>query len=184
MRVIAGSAKGIRLECGRDSRVRPTLDRVREALFNILGPRMEGCRFLDLFAGTGANGIEALSRGAEYAVFVDNHPESLRLIRANLKRARCETGFNCLRLPLPEGLRRLSPASGPFDVVFADPPRAFERIPDVLEALSCLALLEKNGVAVVEHDAKASMPEETGQLTLNRREQYGRSALSFYVPER
>ena len=119
MRVIAGTMRGMKLEAPAGDRVRPTLDRVRESLFNILAPDLEAATFLDLYAGSGANGIEALSRGALRAVFIDNHPQSAKCIRKNLATTRCEDRGTCMSYRLPEDLRRIP---GIFSLIFADPP--------------------------------------------------------------
>ena len=102
MRVIAGTARGMRLAAPAGLRVRPTSDRVRESLFNIIAPRIEGARFLDLFAGTGANGIEALSRGAAFCSFVDQDARSLAVVRGNLEVTRLIARAQLHRCKLPE----------------------------------------------------------------------------------
>ncbi len=123
MRIIAGTAGGIRLECPQDV-ARPMMDRVRAAVFSRLGERVPGARVLDLFAGSGAIGLEALSRGAASAVFVDQHRAASAAIRANLLRARLE-GTIC---PAEVGaFLRSQRHPGPFDLVFADPPFALDR---------------------------------------------------------
>jgi len=129
MRIVAGKFRGLNLVSPKDARVRPTSDRVREAIFNVLahndfgiGFRLEGARVLDLFAGTGALGLEALSRGARYVLFVDDHPESRGLIRQNVEAANA-TGATKIWRRDAAGLGELPPnAGGPFDLVFMDPP--------------------------------------------------------------
>lgn len=178
MRVIAGEARGIRLVSpSPNMAIRPTLDRVRESLFNILGPRLAGARFLDLFAGTGANGIEALSRGAVRAVLVDADPRALALAEENLQRTRLKPRGTCLRLRLPGELSRLTP---PFDVVYADPPHEFEDWTGLLSEVDRYGLVAPDGRFVVEHDRRLRLPEEAGALRRVRQVSYGKTTLSFF----
>ncbi|MBN2310260.1 MAG: 16S rRNA (guanine(966)-N(2))-methyltransferase RsmD [Candidatus Hydrogenedentes bacterium] len=180
MRVIAGKAKGIRLESPKGRGVRPTLDRVRESLFSILGPRLADARFLDLFAGTGANGIEALSRGAVHATFVDNDRRSQELVRRNLGRAGLSDSADCRCLRLPNALASLSPCE-PYDIIFADPPYAFEEFDALLGALQEGRLLAEDGIVVVEHARGAAVPEQTAGLCRQREAVYGDTRLSFFT---
>lgn len=158
--------------------LRPTLDRVRESLFNILGPRLDQARFLDLFAGTGANGIEALSRGAAHATFVDADKRALTAIRRNLSAVRLSSSAVCLKLRLPEGLRALE---GPFDIVFADPPYDFDAHEQLIEGLATYRLVAEHGIFVLEHAQRSDSPESAGTLHRTRQSRYGNTALSFYA---
>lgn len=182
MRVIAGQAKGIQLSPPpKELAIRPTLDRVREALFSILMPRLEGARFLDLFAGTGANGIEALSRGAARCTFVDSDARALKLVRGNLVRAKLERGAECLKLILPKDLRALRAS---FDIVFADPPYAFSDYEALLSGLQTYSLLSPDGVFILEHTRRAAPPERVETLLRTRQADYGDTVLSFYAWEK
>lgn len=178
MRVIAGTARGRRLASPPGDRVRPTLDRVREALFNILAPEIDGATFLDLFAGSGANGIEALSRGAAEVLFVDNHPQSLACIRKNLEDTRLIERGTVVNRRLPGEIHRLQ---GPWDIVFADPPYDFDDYPGLLAALGGGGLVAPGGRVIVEHTRKITLPEAAGALTLTRQRPYGMTTLSFYA---
>lgn len=180
MRVIAGTARGTRLTAPKGLEVRPTLDRVREALFSILGPRLEEARFLDLFAGTGANGIEALSRGARAAVFVENDPRSIEAIRHNLETTRLGAFATCLRALLPGALAELGRKEQPFDLVFADPPYAFSDYERLLLGLEEGGLVAQDGIIVVEHAVRVGVPEKVGELTRYRQAVYGDTVLSFF----
>lgn len=178
MRVIAGSARGIPLLSPPKSLpIRPTLDRVRESLFSILGPRIAECRFLDLFSGTGANGIEALSRGASQAVFVDGDARALRLVRENLLKTHLEDRATCLTLRLPTQLGTLR---GPFHLVFADPPYEFQDYAGLLLGLCEAKLLAEEGLFVLEHARKVPAPVPPEGLRHTRTAQYGDTSLSFY----
>ena len=178
MRVIAGTARGIPLVAPEGLETRPTSDRVREALFNILGPRLAGSHFLDLFAGTGANGIEALSRGATRAVFVENNRAACASIQQNLAKARVGDRGALFRTAMPEALARVP---GTFDVVFADPPYRYEHYTDILKALQDYERLAPQAVVVVEHEQRVTLPELVGVLTRTREARYGHTTLSFYA---
>jgi len=176
VRIIGGAARGTRLVAPADRRIRPTLDRVREALFNILAPRIEGSRFLDLFAGTGAVGLEALSRGAVHVDWVEADTDARGLIRENLRRTRLASrgGIRAYRVEPDQPLR----VAGPYDIVYADPPHAFEAYDALLKQAG--DVLASDGVFVLEHASTASPPEAGGGLSRYRRAAYGRSILSFY----
>lgn len=176
MRVIGGQARGIRLRAPVDQDIRPTLDRVREALFNILAAQVPGARFLDLYAGTGANGIEGLSRGADEVVFVDSSRAALDLVRANLRATRLEGRVQSQQLSLPEGLGKLH---GPFDIIYADPPYQHALAP-LVAAVGAGGLLAPDGVFVLEHSRRTDTPEKAPGLTRYRQARYGDTVLSFY----
>jgi 16S rRNA (guanine(966)-N(2))-methyltransferase RsmD len=178
MRVIAGSARGLRLTAPPGQDIRPTLDRVRESLFNILMPRIEGARFLDLFAGTGANGIEALSRGAQHAVFVEKDRQALVAIRNNLLQTRLAKAGEILVLDLPRQMERIN---GSFDIVFADPPYAFDAYSELLEGIANHGLIAEKGLLVIEHARRAALHAVYGALERIRETRYGDTRLSFYA---
>lgn len=180
MRVIAGTARGARLVAPRGYDVRPTLDRVREALFNILYPRIEGARFLDLYAGTGANAIEALSRGAEHATLVENDPRSIRAIQQNLKTTGFSDRADLRRLDLPDGLRVLWSEQRRYDIVFADPPFAEAQYDRLLATLDAANILEEERLVVVEHSARTELAGQIGALERTRVSRYGEISLSFF----
>ncbi len=174
VRIIAGKYGRRRLDAPKDQHTRPTSDRAREALFSILGD-VEGWAVLDLFAGSGAVGLEALSRGAAALTIVEHDRAALAAIRSNL--AALSVDADVQRGKVPAALQRLR---GPFDLIFADPPYrdVGALIPHVLEASS--TLLAENGVVVVEHDAKAPAPTPPRAMQLEQTRRYGAAALSFY----
>ncbi len=178
MRIIAGSARGLRIEAPPGPNVRPTLDRVREALFSILMPRLEDARFVDLFCGSGANGIEALSRGAANVTFVDQDRKALNTVRDNLNRARVATHATCLQLEIPREIQRIP---GTFDLVFADPAYDFDAYDALLDAIAAGTLLAEDGLVIVEHRRSVDLPATTDALTRTRVAPYGQCALSFYA---
>jgi len=177
MRVIGGVARGRRLQAPADRDIRPTLDRVREALFNILAAQVPGARFLDLFAGTGAIGIEALSRGAAEVVFVDAERSALDLVRANLRATGLEGRVQALQFRLPEGLGKIH---GPFEIIYADPPHAWGDFSGLLAAVGSAGLLAPDGVFVLEHSRRTEAPEHGPGLARYRQARYGETILSFY----
>ena len=187
MRITGGSARGRRLAApgsGRDV-IRPTCDRVREALFNLLGPRPAGSRVLDLFAGTGALGIEALSRGAVFALFVDRSLTAGRLIETNLRASLTRPAAAFARLDLAATTNLTPLRAGldpdlPFDLVFLDPPYRQHLADRVLPLLEPAGLLNPGAVVIVEEHALAELPEQTGALTLTDRRRYGETGLWIF----
>ena len=184
MRVIGGADRGRRLAAPRGLRTRPTAERVREALFDILGPTVAGMRVLELFAGTGAVGIEALSRGSTRVVFVERDREALRVLRANLaalavsrERARVVAGDALAVLP---GLAR---SEAPFGLVFLDPPYAGLLGPRALDALAGGTLLLPGARVVVQHFAKTPIPRVAGLVPERGSRHFGQTALTFLRAE-
>jgi 16S rRNA (guanine966-N2)-methyltransferase len=185
MRVIAGTYRSRILKSLKGLALRPTSDRLRETLFNVLGPSVSGARFLDLFAGTGAIGIEALSRGAAEIVFIENYAPAAKLIRRNLDSLAIRSGFTVFPTDVLRGLEmlatRLKDASAGFDFVFLDPPyAAAEEYARVLKFLGAADLLAPGGIVVAEHRRSFDLPEEAGVLGRVRVLRQGDAALSFY----
>ncbi len=179
MRIIAGEARGVRLATPEGRDIRPTLDRVREACFSIIGPALPGSRFLDLFSGTGANGLEAISRGAAHADLVESDRTARSLIEQNIVRTKFGDRVRVHALTLPEGLRRL-PHDPPYDFIYADPPHRFEDFAAILEAVTANTLLASTGTFILEHHTCASVPEQVGKMARVRDAVYGKTTLSFF----
>lgn len=179
MRIIAGEARGVRLAAPEGRDVRPTLDRVREAFFSIVGPGLAGARFLDLYAGTGANGLEALSRGAAHAAFVESDPASRKLITENIARTKLGDRARIHAVSLPDGLSRLIHES-PFHFIYADPPHRFTDYAALFDAIDASGLLAAGGVVVLEHATRTDAPVEIGAFTRVRQAKYGATTLSFF----
>ena len=177
MRVITGSARGRRLKELEGMETRPTTDRVKEGLFSALQFDIEGRRVLDLFAGTGQLGIECLSRGAAFAVFVDQRRDAAALVRENLKatalsdRARVMNGG---------ALEFLAETRETFDLVFLDPPYASGLLDKVAERLSAFDILNPRGIIVAEHPANHAPPAARPPVRLQRTYRYGKIAVSLY----
>lgn len=180
MRVIGGTAKGRKLASLKGFRIRPTQDHIRESLFNILAPHIDGASILDLFAGTGALGIEGLSRGAERCTFVESSYKCLSVIKQNLT----ATGFmergTLLKLNLPTKLPQVAAQGLAYDVIFSDPPYNFEKYGELLAAVIKCNLLNDNGLLLLEHSARGPVIESAGSLKLVRRAEYGETHVSFF----
>jgi len=183
LRIIAGKFRGRRLQTPPSDQTRPTSDRLRETLFNILAPRSQAVRFLDLCAGTGAVGIEALSRGAAHVVFVDQSRKMCGLIEANLKSLDIASdAYQIVQIDASDYLkRRVKKCELPFNIVFFDPPYAA----DYDEPLNFIGehssqILDAEGVLIVEHYKKKELPGQFSGLTRYRELKQGDSVLSFY----
>ncbi len=181
MRIIAGTAKGRVLRSLKGQALRPTADRVRESVFNVLGDRVQGARFLDLYAGTGAVGLEALSRGAAQATFVESHGPAGRVIEENARLCGVQDRARVIVAPVARGLAMLRAAGAVFDLVFADPP--YER-GELAAALARLAqspeMLASDGLLVIQR----SRHEELGETVAFERIRtlrYGDTTVELYV---
>jgi 16S rRNA (guanine(966)-N(2))-methyltransferase RsmD len=181
MRVIAGTYRGRRLHGPQGSLIRPTSDRVREALFSILGNRLPGGRVLDLYAGTGAIGIEAISRGAAHVTCVESDTEALKLLRQNMLDCGIAHDITVYAHTVKQFLNRPEQWEGPYDIVFADPPYASVH---ELELLLTQTVTERLFAAdswlIVEHAKKSVLPVSMGSTAYVRRYRYGDTALSLF----
>lgn len=184
MRISSGIAKGRVVKAPKGVDLRPTEERVRQALFNILGPALAGARFLDLFSGTGAVALEALSRGASFALFADKESRCLKSAEEHFKLfGFAPENAEFLRAEYAPALARLASRESRFDYVFVDPPYESEAGLDALRLLGELAILkdEAHARVILEHPSKMQTPESSGFLRLLRRYPYGNSSLSFYA---
>ena len=187
MRIIAGTYRSRKLEAPPGMNTRPTSDRLRETLFNVLAPRISGAAFLDLYAGSGAVGIEAISRGAGRVAFVERDPAALRVLRGNLERLGIAQGFRIHAGSVKVFLQKRHLNAGPkperYEVVFLDPPyEATEEYAATLGVLGGLAssYLATGGLVVAEHRRKQILDERYGGLRRTRRLEQSDAALSFY----
>ena len=184
MRITGGSACGRKLLSPKTDLIRPTCDRVREALCNILGERMQGANILDCFAGTGAFGIEALSRGANFVLFLDQSREAGRLIEMNLQAtlAQPQVAFARIDLTKPQALqttRSFWPAQG-FDIIFMDPPYRKDFVPPLLQTIDSNDMLAEDGLVVAEEHFQVTLPEIIGHVSLTDHRRYGETGLWFF----
>jgi 16S rRNA (guanine(966)-N(2))-methyltransferase RsmD len=179
--VIAGIYRSRLLASLRGARLRPTSDRLRETLFNLLGGAVHGSVFVDLFAGTGAVGIEALSRGARQVYFVESHRAAVALIRKNLASLGITSEAAILPMAALHGLRALVRGGTRADFIFLDPPYAKSDVYlKVLEILDRAPLLAEEGCVIAEHDRRLALPERLEQLVRVRVAEQGDAALSIY----
>ena len=180
MRVITGSARGRKLKTPPKDDVRPTADSVKEAVFNILRDDVEGRRVLDLFAGTGQMGIEALSRGAREAVFVDSSLPSLKLVKENLEL--CRFSAQVVRSDAVSYLKGLAGRQGgKFDVIFIDPPYDAGLYAPVLETINFIDILNEGGIITVESRADCEIPEMAEPYRMLKRYRYGKVAITTFT---
>ena len=190
MRIISGKAKGRKilspLNEGRDTKVgdvhatRPTLDRVKEAMFSIISHKLEEARTLDLFAGTGSLGLESISRGAKNCIFVDYFRETYDLLIENIKNLNFSEQSSTLFMDYRMALNKFKKEEKDFDLILKDPPYLNEMIPYALEFIEANDLLDKNGVIVTKTDIREEITEEVNSLKLVLSRKYGNTVINFY----
>lgn len=178
MRVIAGSAKGHKLQTIEGLDTRPTTDRIKETLFNILAFSLPECVFLDLFSGSGAIAIEALSRGAAKAVLVEQSAACQSVIAQNLQHTKLQEKAICLQMEVCAALERLTKEKMRFDMIYMDPPYTAGLEEVVLQKIVAGNLLQPDGVLIVEHSAKIALPDVAG-LFVERKKKYKTTVLTF-----
>ncbi|MCC6396594.1 MAG: 16S rRNA (guanine(966)-N(2))-methyltransferase RsmD [Bacteroidetes bacterium] len=178
MRVTTGRFKGRTLHTVRDLSVRPATDRVRQTVFNVLMHRMplEGSRVLDLFAGSGSLGIEALSRGAAHATFVESDRDALAYLQGNLEALACEDESTVLQM---DSLHYLKQITGSFDLIFADPPYEYEDTVEIPRLIFSRSLLDAEGYLLIEHARTLHFPPAP-EYTLGPVKQFGRTVVTFF----
>ena len=177
MRVITGKARGIQLKTPEGMLTRPTADRVKEALFSIINFDIPGANVLDLFGGTGQLGIEALSRGASSAVFVDAREESCKLIRENLKRTKLEQNAKVIRSDYLDYLGRCREQ---YDIIFLDPPYAEVFLENAIKKITEIDILHSNGIIVAERPLGKDLPREVEGYARSKDYKYGKVLLTIY----
>ena len=183
MRVISGSARGLKLKTPKNEDIRPTTDRVKESLFNIISNYIIDSNILDLFSGTGSLGIEALSRGAMKCVFVDISKDSMSIIKDNIEKARLNDKSETMITDYVGAINKLSSRNEKFDVIFMDPPYYKNIFIPALEKINSAKILKEDGIIVVEHDSKDKLPDNIGNIIKDRDKKYGNTTLSFYIWE-
>ncbi|RPH69420.1 MAG: 16S rRNA (guanine(966)-N(2))-methyltransferase RsmD [Myxococcaceae bacterium] len=180
MRIVAGTHRGRPLAGPKSSGLRPTADRVRESLFNLLGQFFAGGEVLDLYAGTGALAFEALSRGMHRAVLVDRGAESARLVQENARALGMESAIELLRMPVARAVPRLASEGRRFALVFADPPYAEEAVVEVVRTVGEGRLLDEGGTLVVEHGRREVAPDMVAGLQRVESRRFGDTVVSLY----
>ena len=177
MRVITGKARGVQLKTPDGMLTRPTTDRVKEALFSVIHFDLPGARVLDLFGGTGQLGIEALSRGAKSAVFVDSREDACRLIRENLKRTKLEADAKVVRSDYLDYLKRCRES---FDIILLDPPYAEVFLENALKCITEIDILQSGGIIVAERPVGKELPFEFEGYTRSKDYKYGKILITLY----
>ena len=181
MRIITGSAKGAKLKAPQGLDTRPTADRVKESVFNILGDIVVDANVLDLFAGTGNLGLEALSRGAKRAVFIDQGSESISIIKENANHTKLVEQTEIYRNDVLRALDKFVQTGRSFDLLFCDPPYKKGFVQAVLEKLDNNSIMAPNGIVVIEHSRHEPIIDEWKNLQLRRTERYGATLISFLL---
>lgn len=183
MRVITGSAKGRKLLSPQGERVRPTTDRIKEALFNIIGENIKNSILIDCFAGTGNIGVEALSRGAKKCYFIDNDFKSIEIIHNNLELTNLKKNAIIMNSNVSNALKKIEIKKEKVDFVFLDPPYLQEYINPTMKSLSENNILKQNNWIIIEHSKKEHLEEQYGKIKCFRQQVYGNTSLSFYTKE-
>lgn len=178
MRITGGTARGIPLAAPRGAKLRPTSEKVRNALFQLVGAVVQDARVLDLYAGTGALGIEALSRGAASADFVEQDARLCQVIDQNLERAGFRQSGHVHRARVEQALQFLE---GAYRLALLDPPYGMAEAPEVLVMLSRPGLLEDGAIVVLEHSSRDAVSEQYGSLQMKTRRRYGDTSVSLYT---
>ena len=185
LRIISGGLRGRRIRVPPGERVRPTTDRVREALFSILGDRLPGARVLDLFSGSGALGLEALSRGASRVAFVESDRGVARVLRANVESLGVSQRCDIVVADVFRTLEQASLRDGPYDIIFADPPYRSGSAERILHGVATTGLLPRAGILVLEAStAERDVEIPRSGLILRRAERYGDTRLEFFESSR
>lgn len=183
MRVVAGEFGGRKLKSLAGKNTRPTTDKVKGAIFNMIGPYFTGGYALDLFAGSGALGIEAVSRGMDHAILVEKNYRALEVVRENVAMTKAEEQFTLLKMPANHALKQLKADGKKFDLILLDPPYAKQEIIAQIETLVEEDLLNESAIIVCETDQKVELPLEIGPLKQKKRNLYGISAVTIYERE-
>ena len=179
MRIISGKAKGKKLYSPAGRTVRPTADRIREAVFNILGRQWEGIRVLDLFSGTGSLGLEAISRGAQQVVFVEKSRSALKVLKRNISLCGFDSRAIVMAMGMSHGLTLLGQRGESFQVIFADPPYGSGWVEKTIREILTHRVLCQDGLIVMEHAPYESPSKGLGRLVTLRQRTYGDTTISF-----
>lgn len=180
MRVVAGERKGMPLKAISGNTTRPTTDKVKESIFNIIGPFFDGGTVLDLFAGSGGLGIEALSRGAEHAVFIEKDVKAFQVLKENIQKCRYEECSELFRIDAKRAVKALLKRDIELNYVFLDPPYHQKEYYDLVQILVDHDKVRKNGIILCEHAKEVELPRNFNDFTLQRQETYGGTIISVY----
>lgn len=185
MRVIAGEFKGRSLKAVPGKTTRPTTDKIKEAVFQMIGPFFNGGNGLDLFAGSGALGIEAISRGLDRVIFIDKHPDAIHTIQQNVDLLHIKDQVECFRTDAHRALKAVAKRDLQFKLILLDPPYQKLDFEKMLTKIIELNILEPGGIIYCEHDSKETLPGSIEQLQLAKKESYGKTtSISIYRKEK
>jgi len=180
MKIVAGKNRGNKLKSPKGLSIRPTSQKVREALFDIIGTYIQGACFLDLFAGTGAVGIEALSRGAKKVIFIEKELRCIKIIKENLEKTKNSEYAIVYKIDFLSGLKTLAKKNYLLDYIFLDPPYNIGLANTSLSEISKLAILNKSGLVIAQHYKRETVNDEFKNLKLFKQKKYGECCLSFF----
>lgn len=183
LRVISGKAKGVKLKTLKGTDTRPTSDKVKGSIFNIIAPYIEDSKVLDLFSGTGNLGIEAVSRGASYAHLIEKNRKCHDIIMENINKTKLRDRIKLVIIDVYLSLKNFGKSGEQFDLIFMDPPYLKDFIVPCLEEINGLDLLNIDGIIVVEHDIKDTVPDSVGKIEKFKEKKYGTTMVSFYCKE-
>lgn len=181
MRIVSGKFGGIRLNPVKSDKTRPTTDKVKESLFNITGPYFDSGSFLDLFAGSGAVGIEAVSRGMDKAVLVDRQFQAIKAIKENISKVHAEGQFEVIKGSAEKVMFSLSKKGEQFNMVYLDPPYKQQKLIETLVALSDFNLLINDAVVICETDNHTELPDVLDGFKVMKQKNYGLTSLKIYT---
>lgn len=181
MRIIAGKAKGRKILPPEDMVTRPTLDRVKENIFNIIQNKVVDAVVVDVFSGTGSLGLEAVSRGAKQCYFFDQYPVTFNLLKQNVENLKFEDQCTCLNMDSYKALKELSKKGKKFDLIFIDPPYAKEMIPPAVEMISEDKMLKEDGMIVTKIDSGEEIYKGNESIILTDYRKYGNTTVCFYI---
>lgn len=180
MRIIAGAYKGFRLQSFSGKEIRPTSDKIREAIFDIIGSKIVGAEFLDLFAGTGAMGIEAISRGAKEVTFVEIDRKAIAIIKLNLNKIYQNTYSNILRNDYLQAIKLLSLNQKIFDIIFIDPPYNKKYLSKALQEIDKSTIIKKESLIIVQHPIQTEVKEDFTNIFCCKEKKYGSSKITIF----
>jgi 16S rRNA (guanine966-N2)-methyltransferase len=181
VRVVSGSCKGRPLKAVPGNTTRPTTDKVKEALFNMIGPYFDGGIGLDLFAGSGGLGLEALSRGLEKVIFIDRESKAIQVIQENIKACKFEDQAEVYRNDAERALKALIKREICFDYIFLDPPYKKQQLVSLMEKMDKQNLVKTEGIVVCEHSFDIELPKSVGRFNQIKHEKYGMIAVTIYL---
>jgi 16S rRNA (guanine966-N2)-methyltransferase len=181
MRIISGAQKGLRISSGKKARIRPSSDKARECIFNVLREEVSGKRVLDLFAGAGGLGLEALSRGAQSVTFVDASSQSINVLKGNLETLKLKDKSTVIKT---DGLKAIKKLTQSFDLIFADPPYGKGYVQQMVNDLITSNILEEGGIFVLEHHKKETFSSPEEKLVVLKQKRFGDTVISFFLKRR